>query len=261
MIKVKTLKKENKVVTLSKIDTKYKFSSIELCYLYILNPEFRKICDEMKYIYMDGYICINSRKYIDITTNSLTKEAKNNLKDCCLSRITPNLPRHKRGMSRRYSRYSHSLGVYSIAHTSFVQASKADTTKLLSVAAYQEFCDRISGKDGFLLPMSFAQLLKYYMKDRNTTQEKLAEEINVSTKTISRLVNDEHRPKLKTIVAICVALTLYPHESNKLIASAGYKWNLYSQEDKAYHYIISCLYKCSLDECNQLLERLNLKKL
>ena len=97
---------------------------------------------------------------------------------------------------------------------------------------------------------SFIDKLESYIQEKDMTNEKLAEYAGVSPRTIQRMRNEKgYRPTLKTIVAVCLSLHLFPMQSYQLIYLAGYHLTS-SPEEKVYCMLIDMLYTCEMVEIN-----------
>lgn len=106
---------------------------------------------------------------------------------------------------------------------------------------------------------SFNDQIVQYMTKKEITVEALAERARVSTKTISRMRNEEgYRCSLRSIVAVCLALHLYPWESLGLITCMGYSLNT-SYEEKVYRGLIQTCYEADMDHINILLISWNIE--
>ena len=111
-------------------------------------------------------------------------------------------------------------------------------------------------EDMFGMPRSFSDILKYWIKKKNTTQEALALEAGISPRTLSRMITDEdYQPKLKTVVAVCIALHLFPMISTYIVDRAGlsFKDNI---EGYACQLLLNVYYKSSIEECNYFMIRM-----
>jgi len=94
------------------------------------------------------------------------------------------------------------------------------------------------------------------MRRQNITEEWLAEEAGISTKTIQRMRNDpEYRPSLQTMVAVCLGMHLYPYNSNHLLYVAGYILNDLTIE-RIYQALLNITFKTPMHEINAALVRL-----
>lgn len=108
---------------------------------------------------------------------------------------------------------------------------------------------------------SFANAFTYLMEQNDITVEELAENAGVSTKTIQRMRNDiDYRPTFRTVVAVCIAMHLYPRYSNQLLSLAGLSPR-YHTSDKIYMILLYLYYESSVYECNEFLRKVNIEPL
>ena len=106
-----------------------------------------------------------------------------------------------------------------------------------------------------------ANALTYLMDEMNIKEVDLAESTGLSEKTIQRMRNEiDYRPDIRTVVAVCIGLNLYPKFSNLLLQLAGI-FPRNTDEDRAYMFLVNHYYDATVEECNDLLRRLNIKPL
>ena len=98
------------------------------------------------------------------------------------------------------------------------------------------------------------------MKESDVTEEELPELTGLAPKTIQRMRNPNLRTSLKSVVAVCVALSLDLYNSMYLVHLVGFELT-YSREDKVYYFILGFAYKETVYDCNRMLERLHMKPL
>lgn len=79
----------------------------------------------------------------------------------------------------------------------------------------------------------------------------------ISQRTIYSLQTNEKEPKLKAIVALCIALTLPYPVSIKLMEIAGRSLRQSSIEEMIYAEFLQKSYELSIEDCNQMLTNLN----
>ena len=111
------------------------------------------------------------------------------------------------------------------------------------------------------IPDNFGDALRYFMEKRSITQEELAFNAGISERNLRRfLSNEDTQPKLETVIAICIALHLFPVFSNCLIAKAGYSLR---NNDKgiAYQILLNVFYTEDIETCNRLLKEMGLSSL
>lgn len=105
------------------------------------------------------------------------------------------------------------------------------------------------------LPTNFTQMLDKLIESKNVTEENLAEESNVSVKTIQRLRH--HDPKgvtLEKILQICIGLHLHPILSEYLLRAAGQHF-MDTKLHTMYKFLLYTCYNGSVEECNELLKK------
>ena len=103
--------------------------------------------------------------------------------------------------------------------------------------------------------------LTYLMDKTDIKEVELAEMTGLSEKTIQRMRNEiDYKPDIRTVVAVCIGLNLYPKFSNLLLQLAGI-FPRNTDEDRAYMFLINHYYDATVEECNDFLRRLNIKPL
>ena len=107
---------------------------------------------------------------------------------------------------------------------------------------------------------NFSEALTRFMKESNVTEEELSELTGLAPKTIQRMRNPNLRTSLKSVVAVCVALSLDLYNSMYLVHLAGFELTN-SREDKIYYFILGFAYKETVYDCNCMLKRLHMRPL
>lgn len=106
-----------------------------------------------------------------------------------------------------------------------------------------------------------ANALTYLMDEMKIKEVDLAEATGLSEKTIQRMRNEiDYKPDIRTVVAVCIGLNLYPKFSNLLLQLAGI-FPRNTDEDRAYMFLVNHYYDATVAECNDFLRRLNIKPL
>ena len=107
-------------------------------------------------------------------------------------------------------------------------------------------------------PPNFGGMLSFFMELKDVTEEGLAELTGISDRTIRRYKNDEgDRPTIENVVAIGIALHLFPHQSVNLLGAAGYQLRK-NPKERAYQYLIDVAYNNTVYECNEFLKNLGM---
>jgi len=104
-------------------------------------------------------------------------------------------------------------------------------------------------------PHNFGAMLSFFMELKGVTEEGLAELTGISDRTIRRYKSEEgDRPSLENIVAIGIALHLFPHQIINLLGVAGYQLRK-TPKERAYQYLIDAAYNNTVYECNEFLKK------
>jgi len=227
---------------------------------YIQSWEFRDLIASGKYIYVDGLFVLRPiaifllENQIDIDQFLINKKMTGNtngVTDYCLSVELQHIVCH----TSEPGALKHSAGRNK--GKKIVNAAKAADIDTIS---QEEFMKIVN--DSSEPPYDFGKMLSYYMKEKNVTEEGLSELTGISDRTIRRMKRNDpnSRPKLENIVAVCIALHLYPHKSIMLINAAGYYFRNTSK-DKIYQFLIDSAYNKNVDECNEFLIRMGYEPL
>lgn len=241
-------------------DRIYCFKDTDLSSLYIVSSEFRTVVDSGKYVYVDGYIVLNSPLCLEYRDRSIhvREEVLEHLYLYCLAR---------RRVSQRFGKAGFAPKRKTPGMCRKLAPTRYKTVYFHAdqIASFQEVtAENVAGFIGTQgdLPSKFGKAIEQYMKASGTTQEKLAEMTGLSQKTIQRLCRDEDRPDIKQLVAVCVALDISQWDCLYLVRLAGYDLT-YREEDRIYFNILmrTCVEGNTVYECNRMLERLGRKPL
>lgn len=237
----------------------YDFTQKEIAKLYCENKEFRCAIDSNKYIFVDDKIVLKSTECIAVDKNgklTTTNLDEDILSQYCLQfyymrfrhvlyRLRPSTNRGKKARAFKPSTIRPIL----------LEAAKASSIDEVDILSLKRVLAGENEKE------DFSTILVSHMEDAEMTVESLAERTGLSVKTIQRMRNDlDARPKLESVVAVCLGLKLYPEESIELLSLAGYKLRKKSKE-KAYSLLLNYLYEQDIRFCNNLLIELKIKPL
>lgn len=105
----------------------------------------------------------------------------------------------------------------------------------LAPSCLKEFLD--SGGGNGDIP-SLSELLTQHMSREKLTDEKMEELTGISERTIRGIRNDEdRRPLLRNVIAICIALKLNGDAARKMVRAAGYALRN-TAEENAFSYLL-----------------------
>ena len=107
------------------------------------------------------------------------------------------------------------------------------------------------------LPFDFGSAISYLRERKKMSVEDLEASALISQRTIYSLQKNAKKPKLQTIVALCIALTLPYPVSVKLMEIAGRSLRQSSIEEMIYAEFLQKSYELSVEDCNQMLTNLN----
>ncbi|MBQ8304827.1 MAG: hypothetical protein IJX90_01205 [Blautia sp.] len=249
----------------------YYFGGTDLFRQYCTNDSFRRIMNTGKYVYIDGYLSLKSAAFCDV------REVGYSLKADVIS--TPS----KALLGQKYSKSKYNIVNHSSSHVlrhSAKHSTKHICAKRNSICLKVEFVEpayaaKVSLTDRFMLyddfpggDMSFGETLIWCMKHNPVnpmTVEELQARSSVDRKMIIKYRQykgepGQTRPDLNKVIALCVAMKLYPSWSENLLSKAGYYLHN-SKTDKAYRMILDTSSKCSVADCNHFLQSLSLNAL
>lgn len=107
-----------------------------------------------------------------------------------------------------------------------------------------------------VFPRTFPDALDIVMEEYKIREHKLADDSGLDEKTIVRMRSKlDYKPKLKTIIQLCIGLNVPSIICLELIRVAGFTLQPYGVE-LAYYCIITQKIGCKLENCNDYLETL-----
>lgn len=244
----------------SKVDIKHRFEEQEILRYFLHSADFRKAAMSGNYIYVDGFIVLNSPR--------------------CIHRMRSQ-PRVLPGALRNPERYL--LQIKNITFfdgpldptcigpqkrrlpktliTQIQEAAQIGSIELYDKENIALIVGGGGGGGGGDPALSALNRKIVYEMDRSSiTVRWLAEESGMSEKTIQRMRNDpEYRPSLQTIVAVCLGMHLYSYEADSILLAAGYVLTGITIE-RIYRAMLNLTYKTNMREINTTLERLGYPK-
>lgn len=226
---------------------------------YKRHHDFRRAVDSGKYIYIDGLFVLRPiaiillEQKIDVHAFFRSQKLfgdKNGLTAFCLCEEHLFVERQPKP-----DELYHSAREYKgkrIAHAEKIASIDTITEEM--------FRNIISGS-GQEPPFNFGGMLAFFMELKGVTEEDLAELTGISDRTIRRYKNDEgERPTLENVVAIGIALHLFPHQIVNLLGAAGYQLRK-TPKERAYQYLIDAAYNNTVYECNMFLKKSGMQPL
>lgn len=245
-------------------DLTYDVEPTDIAFSFATDPEFRRMMESGRYVYVDHHLCVNDPKYIESLYGIafMTPYARQHMDECCLTFKVTRRKRKDYGAS-----YYTECGLFrqaleedeveaSYLHNAFNQAIDDAASKSA------DFQDTVKTVNGLLrsLPSTFAGTLDEHMKRLNLTNEGLADRCLINEDMIRRYRNEKREPKLSTVVALCVGLQLPAQLGMDLVRKAGFSFRP-TEEHTAYWTIILTMTKNSIYECNEMLRSMNIREL
>ena len=206
-------------------------------------------------VYIESHICLNDSKYIALSeagVPKLTYYARTHMDECCLV----------------FEKSNHNQGSSKVTFTNVLNNSaELSITPSFKYPASDRNLDiesraRLLCELGFELsqvlkelPCDFGGALNYLRKYRKLTNEALSELSLLSVEYISKLQNNHIKePSVKTVVALCIAMSLHFQLSDELLKRSGRSLrSLSMEEDMLYNLMIMSSSDYTVQECNQIL--------
>lgn len=206
-------------------------------------------------VYIESHICLNDSKYIALSeagVPKLTYYARTHMDECCLV----------------FEKSNHNQGSSKVTFTNVLNNSaELSITPSFKYPASDRNLDiesraRLLCELGFELsqvlkelPCDFGGVLNYLRKYRKLTNEALSELSLLSVEYISKLQNNHIKePSVKTVVALCIAMSLHFQLSDELLKRSGRSLrSLSMEEDMLYNLMIMSSSDYTVEECNQIL--------
>ena len=230
------------------------------CFLNWKNEQFRELMDSGRYVYVDSHFCLNSEKYVKMLepgVYQMTEYAYSHMDECCL--VFDIHYKGKRSISPKdfndYILYRGNLPELNI---------ELDFSEhLIEIRSLPEYTGQIFPEIMRImatLPNHFCGTMRSHRDRKHCSQEKLVEHSGLSISTIARMeTQHDNVNKIENIVAVCIALKLYPDFSFDLIEKSNCRFNNQVPHHCAYKMILRNCYHLSLEEVNQLLLSMDVK--
>lgn len=121
------------------------------------------------------------------------------------------------------------------------------------------FFDSSGFKTGCRDGDTFGEALKRYMKESGVTARYITECTGLSQSAITNYKNGGYIPKMKAVIALCIALRLHINRSEYLLKLCGYAFNDNNVEHSIWRCFIGSCY-CSdltVTKCDEILSEFN----
>lgn len=241
---------------------KYAFSLNDVKQEFKRNRQFKDIISSGAYFYFQNKLCICLNNTIVVNNDGVyySEDVKKNPSLYFLTRIN-------RGHLHRKPRNNTceiKVRTYFIHAKQYQELSRKGRVVIDSTSyLMNEVGGYVNGTGGLGPGDSFGLYFTWLMDEKyNISKKELADITGIDERTITRMrTKEDYLPSLEFIIACCIAMSLLPWESDKLIDLAGYKLRTNLKIERGYIALIHVFYQCSIDECNEFLEQMGLTSL
>ena len=230
--------------------------------LYISNEFLKATLDTGAFCYADGYFVLRDEKYVLPGEKALylTEYARLHLSECTLD-FSYKLVCSKTGvgavqyMFRADTEYK-KLPIYDSNTQNIDEYNKALVKALDNVNS--EFQAQL--KRNRLINETTSQRMCKYMDAAHWNTSIFQSRTLLAPMDYTR-VYQNHKFKVPSYTAMAVGLGLTLHETEEALRLSGLGYDNNNDKDYAYMYILSAFHGCPIDECNVVLEKLNVNPL
>lgn len=225
------------------------------------NPSFANLLKQRKYVYVESHFCLNDKKYILSKWDGgfrLTDYARSHIDECCLSfrafgrNITV---KYENGcVARRKTEAV--TDKYRSGYEFVAEPGTAEYDKENSIFADDSW---LWGDFYYEMSDDYKEAIMEIMKRKGVTQEKLAGYLDVDRKVIYNCLNAIN-PSKPHLVAICIALKLPYHISEKILQNAGITFRK-TELDHIYRSFLISADKLNIERCDDILRQMNYQTL
>ena len=241
---------------------KYAFSLNDVKQEFKRNHQFKDIISSGAYFYFQNKLCICLNNTIVVNNDGVyySEDVKKNPSLYFLTRIN-------RGHLHRKPRNNTceiKVRTYFIHAKQYQELSRKGRVVIDSTSyLMNEVGGYVNGTGGLGPGDSFGLYFTWLMDEKyNISKKELADITGIDERTITRMrTKEDYLPSLEFIIACCIAMSLLPWESDKLIDLAGYKLRTNLKIERGYIALIHVFYQCSIDECNEFREQMGLTSL
>lgn len=191
--------------------------------LEVTDKRLKSLLREYNFIYVDNHLCLNSPKYVCSRDNKIcmTEYALNHIDECCL-KFEYSFKVRNIDVNNSYLVLCR-LDGYVVPNPHFKNHSIQEDALKYNAALWKEKNNALLEFRKKSLNNDLANNLRKVIEASELTQELVAEYTTVSLSTIEKILSGKNsKPKISTLMLICVGLHLPPVISNDLFNSAGH---------------------------------------
>lgn len=223
--------------------------------LYLENKLFKEILDTGAFIYVDGFFVLNQEKYVTVSADGkikLTAFAQSNLATCTLSiskkLIATSSSTEAQGLLFRSNTIYAEKNIFNSNPQNAELNNKANEfekqfSRTLSISTHAN-------------DVLWQHMQKQHWNTGIFQNKTLLDPINYS-----RVQKNTYNFKMPAIIAMGIGLCLPLTEMNLILSLAGFTFNANDKQQQAYQFLFTSYFGKTIEECNELLEKLGLKTL
>lgn len=258
---------------LTKENQTYRLDFVDSLLVYLTKPTIKKLVDEKKIIYADGFYVLNQQGYVKYSEEGklvLTDYAREHVDECCLlfnvdERFTSRYDKSFYSMCflcrNASSNNNTSVGFDENEYQNQIIIDKTRDMTMIE-DEIEEMLDikKLIQSDDVDFNEAFRQIIKYYGYNNNSA---IARWVGLSEGTIRGYIAGSTRPSnVEIVVAICGGLKLHPDISEILISKSGFSLGKRGkQDDFVYQHLIRSCYREGLVSWNKRLQVLDMAPL
>lgn len=216
--------------------------------------EFHRLLWSGKYTYIQGYFVLKPVAHIIIQSGITISKILET--DELMEAFSPYF------MKRALHRIPHSPKIHYARpprRVVMIAAPAEDSFESSDLAELKAKLKRHTKGYGDGPPDDFKAL--YALYTRPYSSEDLEELTGITSRTFRRIENEnDARPNLRTLVAVCIAVHLSPSDSAMLINASGYRLR-HTREERAYQALLEWGYMYTVPVCNEILINENIRPL
>lgn len=228
--------------------------------LYSKNPTLRKLLDERKIVYANGFFVLNNKLYIEYDENKkivLTDYARSHIDECCLE-FDISYDYKNKGYDA--SCYWLSSAISENKKNVDIDAKSIQNSRIIGVSGDMSVViEELEEAEMLLTKMNktFSDGLKLLFKKSGIASiSDLSRLSKIDRKTLNSYFEGRTIPNLEKVLALCAALELYPSLSYRLIELAGLSLGRRGKPiDQLYMFLIGQCYHEGLDSWNERIKK------
>lgn len=230
------------------------------------NKDFAELINSGRYVYLGYVVCLFDNKYINIEENGesiepiLSEYARENALKCllkfqCKMRFVSKQPYYYNVL------YLNKIPDYNETAYDEFKLSEEDTdldpNTISDIKKYNEILTELHSSKP---KESLANTVIYYMKRKSIHDNELYKKAGLSLTALRKIYQGgTERPKMRTIMGLCIGLELDNEECYDMFEKAGYNVREDTMRNRAYRYLFGCT-ESGLNVCNKILRYFNQKE-